>query len=135
VTVCRTYELTRHSVMEEFSFAEPPELVRVDGLHWLRAVDRDDFIARCRQWFLGTPSVVEQVTFPATWWDAFKERWFPLWLRRLSPVSFRTVRMERFCAYPEIPRPQGRGHFTGLPVLLRNDSEWRESVEELIRDE
>ncbi len=31
--------------------------------------------------------IVEERMIPKTWYDAFKKRWFPKWLRRYSPVT------------------------------------------------
>jgi len=45
------------------------------------------------------------VSYPATWWDAFKRRWFPAsWLRRW-PVRFESVTMEACAYYPDIEVP------------------------------
>lgn len=29
--------------------------------------------------------------YPATWWDAVKERWAPRWLRRMYPVRYKHI--------------------------------------------
>lgn len=44
--------------------------------------------------FFSAPTHVDngEITrVPATWWDAFKERWFPAWLERRFPVQRRTI--------------------------------------------
>jgi len=33
--------------------------------------------------------------WPATWWDALKERWFPKWLTRRFPVEMDSVHVEQ----------------------------------------
>lgn len=33
--------------------------------------------------------------WPETWWDAFKERWFPQWLLRRFPVSWSEIDVDR----------------------------------------
>lgn len=48
------------------------------------------------------PEAVEH-RYPTTWWDAFKERWFPRWARVRWPASWTVVRMERGAYYPTIP--------------------------------
>lgn len=46
------------------------------------------------------------VSYPATWWEFFKHRWFPLrWLKRW-PVKFATVTLEASAYYPDITIPQ-----------------------------
>jgi hypothetical protein len=45
------------------------------------------------------------VSYPATWWEFFKHRWFPRrWLARW-PVRFATVTLEASAYYPDIEIP------------------------------
>lgn len=56
-----------------------------------------------------TISIHEQ--WPVTWWDAFKERWFPTWLRKRYPVQYNNIDIEErtFKAIcPHIDMPRGR---------------------------
>lgn len=134
--VCRSYRqvqlvchrtLESHRFPESFTFANETELVRDDGRMLFRLCDGDGYEARLCKWLLGTPKESEQVSYPTTWWDAFKARWFPRWLRRFFPVAMTTVCMERYCVYPEVPRPQGIGKYLGIPVLLRDDRRWEDT--------
>lgn len=33
-------------------------------------------------------------TYPKTWWDAFKDRWFPSWLKERYPVEWTKVEVD-----------------------------------------
>lgn len=46
----------------------------------------------------------ETVSYPSTWWDAFKKRFFPEWLKKYFPVSYTeyTVRMTQCELYPQV---------------------------------
>ena len=33
--------------------------------------------------------VIREITYPETWWDAFKAKWFPCWLERKFPVKYK----------------------------------------------
>jgi hypothetical protein len=48
----------------------------------------------------------ETIRFPADWWEAVKERWFPAWAKRRWPVSYRVVTMEARGLYPLLSLPQ-----------------------------
>ena len=43
--------------------------------------------------------------WPATWWQAFKERWYPLWLQKWFPVRWKESRMKSIALYPEMVIP------------------------------
>ena len=48
-------------------------------------------------------------SYPENWWEAFKDRWFPEWLKRRYPVRFREIHIDRpvykaVCPHLEIPR-------------------------------
>lgn len=53
----------------------------------------------------GTP---QTITYPATWWDAVKERWFPGWLVSRYPVAYKEHEITLKTLYPNfkisIPR-------------------------------
>ena len=42
------------------------------------------------------------VTYPSSWWDAFKEQYFPGWLRARFPVEYdaKTMRLRVSAVYP-----------------------------------
>jgi hypothetical protein len=41
--------------------------------------------------------------WPATWWDAFKERWFPAWAKKRWPVEWTTLKQ----LVPTLEAPTG----------------------------
>lgn len=56
------------------------------------------------------------VSYPATWWEFFKHRWFPLrWLKRW-PVKFAEVTLEASAYYPDIDIP-GRAAYVDIAVM------------------
>ena len=56
------------------------------------------------------------VSYPATWWEFFKHRWFPpRWLARW-PVKFATVTLEASAYYPDIEIP---GHAAYVEVAVK----------------
>jgi hypothetical protein len=42
------------------------------------------------------------VTYPATWWQHFKQRWFPAWLLRRYPVRLTVVTVRAEALFPEL---------------------------------
>lgn len=65
--------------------------------------------------FFGTEPEFAEVSHPATWRDAVLERWAPGWLKRWVKPTIVTVRLERFCVYPEIEKPGG-GKYIDVPI-------------------
>lgn len=47
-------------------------------------------------------------SYPADWWQAFKERWFPAWLLRRYPVKLKIMRLTARAVYPEVSVPHER---------------------------
>ncbi len=47
---------------------------------------------------------------PASWWDAFKERWFPDWLQRHFPLSYTRIYhdVKHYHLYPKMAIPESR---------------------------
>lgn len=58
-------------------------------------------VDRCRRelimsmdvWFAGIADHEVHIDeeYPATWWDAFKDRWFPLWLKLRFPPRYKRI--------------------------------------------
>lgn len=66
------------------------------------------------------------VSYPADWWQAFKERWFPMWLLRICPVhrvshslTYVTINETRIC--PHIPMRTSDGPVSHLRFLVNGD--------------
>lgn len=62
------------------------------------------------QSYLATNRLVEKtITYPTTWWDAFKKRWFPEWAKRRWPYHETTHTINWNYGYPEITAPNALG--------------------------
>jgi len=42
---------------------------------------------------------IETKKYPATWWDAFKNRWYPQFLKKRFPVSWDHFRLYNICPH------------------------------------
>jgi hypothetical protein len=67
--------------------------------------EADSFIAnsidmRLQGYIWGETGKTETIKYPATWRDAFKERWFPKWLARRYPVNYRVHEIAIRTLYP-----------------------------------
>lgn len=58
---------------------------------------------------------VTTYTHPKTWWDAFKIRFFPMWLRRKFPEQMTVI--EAYQLFPDLPFPVNSTHneYFGFP--------------------
>ena len=57
-----------------------------------------DYFIRQLSWHLWGKKI-ETITYPRTWWDAFKNYWFPKWLRKRYPPSFDTFQLYNICPH------------------------------------
>lgn len=61
-----------------------------------------------------------RLTYPKTWWDGFKEQYFPIWLENIFPVKYTThkekVKFSAYEVYPNLPKvyPDCGYHFTEI---------------------
>jgi len=77
------------------------------------------------------------VHYPADWWQAFKARWFPLWMQRRFPVrekevpvSFKHVTiLRRICPHLKVPNDTGP-HLVWLIQDESRDDEIRHDLRE-----
>jgi len=47
----------------------------------------------------------QEISYPADWWQAFKERWFPKWALVKWPVRYETKKMTVMEFYPKLSLP------------------------------
>jgi hypothetical protein len=113
----RQVSLQQRRYYESFRFGNPTELTKDDGLALLRMADCDAFEFRLYKTLMATEPRVIYEAWPATWWDAFKERWFPRWLRKRYPVRFKSIHVEKYGVYPEIPKPADDGTYLCIHVM------------------
>ena len=43
----------------------------------------------------------QEIKYPCDWWQAFKEKWFPVWILRHYPVTYKKVVIDVKAIYPE----------------------------------
>lgn len=79
---------------------------------------------RARLIVAGEKLPVRTISYPATWWDAFKDRWFPVALLARWPAQFRTHTIQFAALYPTF-RPKLED-YPWVPKVVLN----RESIEE-----
>jgi hypothetical protein len=65
-------------------------------------VAAEEWVASLRAFFWTRPIGRHEVRYPTTWWDAFKDRWFPKWALARWPVAWTVDRFEAFHDYPTL---------------------------------
>lgn len=82
-------------------FAIPPELdVSLHASPWA-----DEMVWRIVQKVYGRTMQTVEAKYPADWWQAFKERWYPVWAKKLWPVLLTRVRLDAKELYPKLSAP------------------------------
>lgn len=76
--------------------------VEVEALHDVLA---GMILVNVRASFAGKHLDQQSIEHPYDWWQAFKERWFPAWLKRLSPVRYAVYTMTAIEYYPQLSLP------------------------------
>jgi nuclear transport factor 2 (NTF2) superfamily protein len=66
----------------------------------------DEMAIRITQEVYGREMDRIEVRYPADWWQAFKERWFPTWAKERWPVRETVVDMVARELYPHVSAPQ-----------------------------
>ena len=56
----------------------------------------DEIVFKFRTLLRATGGEEYITRYPADWWQHFKERWAPLWVKRRWPVRYLEVRLRRF---------------------------------------
>ncbi len=69
------------------------------------AHNADAMIATLRASIWGETVPEVDVTYPVTWWDAAKDRWFPVWSRKWFPVLYRHIKVDKHTIFPSITVP------------------------------
>lgn len=83
----------------------------------MRAMNVDEFIARIAWESAGIRQLVIDESFPSTWADAFRERWFPEWALKRWPVVWHRIRINKMTVFPEIKLPEKCGRFFVLTEM------------------
>lgn len=60
------------------------------------------------------------VRYPADWWQAFKQRFFPYWARQRWPVRETVKAMRLYAWYPDLMIPSQRSQYV---IEIRSDGQ------------
>ncbi len=75
-------------------------------------------------WVYGEHPKEYSTTYPADWWEAFKDRWFPQWLKDRYPIVRTTFRVRADLVYhdfkPQMPNEPHKLRFTPLKLDQTN---------------
>ena len=77
--------------------------------------DLDAMAVRLKRYVLSERLADETVSWPATWWDAFKDRWFPHWALRRWPVQWKHADFTVYRGYPDLVMPDRQS----VPYIVR----------------
>jgi len=106
-------EKFRYALFQEFSekvfdeIANKPELeMSVHARFYC-----DIFALRVRGFVWAESLETIESSYPADWWEAFKERWFPAWLLKHYPVKHIEHILEAKALYPKMSVPEEPHNF------------------------
>jgi hypothetical protein len=87
-------------------------------------VDMDALYVTLYAWVYGEQEKEYSTTYPAGWWEAFKDRWFPRWLKDRYPVSRTTFSVRADLVYtdfkPQMPKEPHKLRFTPLELTQKD---------------
>jgi hypothetical protein len=83
----------------------------------------DALVLQLNGMLLGETIFEETVEYPRDWWQAFKQRWFPRWLRARFPVLLIHRKFSNKVVYPKF-RPAVSG-----PCVRISTSEYKDDGE------
>ncbi len=101
-------------------FADPPEVL----LEWIGA----SLAIQLRQEILGQQRGNIEIRYPADWWQAVKQRFFPSWAKNRWPVQEIVQVVDVKALYPKVTLP---GH---SPVMYVARRTWRDDGREVASD-
>jgi hypothetical protein len=93
---------------------------------------RDELVVKFQRPFFKSESTFKTISYPETWWDAFKERWFPRWAMARWPVTLTKIEIEKAFAFPNIEAPPNCGRYWKM-VSLNHEPEYS-MVEDEVED-
>lgn len=67
--------------------------------------DLDACAVRLKKYVWSERLADESVSWPTTWWDAFKARWFPRWALRRWPAKYSHADFRIYRGYPDLVLP------------------------------
>jgi hypothetical protein len=87
--------LDEHDAVEYYpnvSVRAERELLLRDGVERLRVIMTNRLLT----------GETDYVRYPADWWEAVKDRWFPRWAKRRWPVRWAKVAQKRYCPHIDV---------------------------------
>jgi hypothetical protein len=74
------------------------------GMDWKMTIDdNSDFIVAQITGYVWAQDIDrEMVRYPSNWFEAFKERWFPVWLKYKYPVKYTVKTFVIKATYPDL---------------------------------
>lgn len=61
----------------------------------------NEMVVRLRSFIWSSKIDAVRIKYPEDWWQAFKERWFPGWLKVKYPVGYKQHVIDFYATYPE----------------------------------
>ena len=85
----------------------------------------DNLVMRVRGFVWAEEIDVVDIRYPRDWWQAFKERWFPRWLRTRYPVEYKEHHVDFMAKFPEYNYnpPSELGAYK---LVVRHEEEWHD---------
>ncbi len=69
---------------------------------------------------------VIHIHYPATWWDAFKDRWYPAWAKRRWPIEYTEHNLDIGAIYLTLAAPTVGQHEPTGHLIRTAGSVWRD---------
>ncbi len=88
---------------------------------------RHEIVVTVRGFVWGQPLTPKTVAhYPADWWQAFKERWFPDWLIKRYPIRYTDVVVSAKVLYPDLRdmAPAGYRQLVKMDDPFSYDYDW-----------
>lgn len=81
------------------------ELMGATKFQEFRQVMRDELVMQLKAEFASMEPQYQEFSWPTTWWDALKLRWFPRWALRRWPSDMSRITLTERTAFPDIAVP------------------------------
>jgi len=69
------------------------------------------------------------VSYPISWWQMFKEQYFPRCLKSHFPIKYKTkkktVKFDAYALYPKMPRIFECGDYNQIIMTREDEEEWK----------
>lgn len=89
--------------ISKYEIAHLAELLEHDGMSVFREPYSDSMAFQLMAHVWCKDKKTERHTYPETWWDAVKQRWFPAWALKRWPPRMMCVAVDTGILYPTLP--------------------------------